>query len=89
MCRQLFEDFNDFRMAHQQLGLVCGERMVEVGQRLVDEGQMVAAKVRGRHHTRLKGVEQDEWPTRLVGMVERLVVGDSKISFEPNHIDGR
>ena len=77
MCRQLFEDFNDFGMTHQELGLVCFERMFEVRQGFIDEGQMVAAKVRGRHHTGFKSVEQDEWPTRQVCLVERLVVGDS------------
>ena len=83
-----FESFNDFRMAHQELGLMCVEGIVEVRQGFIDEGQMIAAVVWCRHDTGLKGVKRDEWPTGLMSLVDRLVVGDSQISFEPDHIDG-
>ena len=77
MLHEFFEDLNDFCMTNQELGLVCVERVVEVGQRVVDEAQMVAAKVRGRHHTGFEGVEQNERPTRLLGMVERRMICDA------------
>ena len=86
MLCQLFEDLNELSMANQELGLVCFEGIVEVRQGFIDEGQMIAAVVWCRHDTWLEDVEQNEWPTGLRSLLDRLVVGDSQISFEPHDI---
>ena len=76
--RFVVKDFNAFVERSQLL--------IQVFQRFVNEAPMAHIGVVMTHNRRLKNVENYKWKGFLLRMKKRLVIYESQIAFQPNHI---